>query len=63
MLGKTTEVFPVECVVRGYLAGSGWKDYLATGKTSGVKLPLRPEALRPPGRADLYAGDQGRGGA
>lgn len=39
MLVKRTEVFPVECVVRGYLAGSGWKDYLATGKTSGVKLP------------------------
>ena len=39
MLVKKTDVFPVECVVRGYLAGSGWKDYLATGKTSGVKLP------------------------
>jgi phosphoribosylaminoimidazole-succinocarboxamide synthase len=39
MLAKKTEVFPVECVVRGYLAGSGWKDYLACGKTSGVKLP------------------------
>ncbi len=39
MLAKKTEVFPVECVVRGYLTGSGWKDYLASGKTSGVKLP------------------------
>jgi len=39
MLVKKTEVFPVECVVRGYLAGSGWKDYKETGKTSGVKLP------------------------
>jgi phosphoribosylaminoimidazole-succinocarboxamide synthase len=39
MLTKRTEVFPVECVVRGYLAGSGWKDYQASGKTSGVKLP------------------------
>lgn len=39
MLAKKTEVFPIECVVRGYLAGSGWKDYKATGKTSGVKLP------------------------
>jgi len=38
MLTKKTEVFPVECVVRGYLAGSGWKDYQACGKTSGVKL-------------------------
>jgi phosphoribosylaminoimidazole-succinocarboxamide synthase len=39
MLVKKTEVFPVECVVRGYLSGSGWKDYQATGKISGVKLP------------------------
>ncbi len=39
MLVKKTEVLPVECVVRGYLEGSGWRDYQATGKTSGVKLP------------------------
>lgn len=38
MLVKKTEVIPVECVVRGYLAGSGWKEYKATGKISGVKL-------------------------
>lgn len=41
MLVKRTEVLPVECVVRGYLAGSGWKDYKTTGKVSGVKLPDR----------------------
>ena len=39
MLVKKTSVVPVECVVRGYLAGSGWKEFKATGKTSGVKLP------------------------
>ncbi|HEX8249864.1 MAG TPA: phosphoribosylaminoimidazolesuccinocarboxamide synthase [Pyrinomonadaceae bacterium] len=39
MLVKKTEVFPVECVVRGYLAGSGWKDYKATGKICGHELP------------------------
>ncbi len=39
MLVKKTEVFPIECVVRGYLAGSGWKDYLATGEVCGHKLP------------------------
>jgi phosphoribosylaminoimidazole-succinocarboxamide synthase len=39
MLVRRTEVFPVECVVRGYLAGSGWKDYKATGQTSGHRLP------------------------
>jgi phosphoribosylaminoimidazole-succinocarboxamide synthase len=38
-LVKKTEVFPVECVVRGYLAGSGWKDYKATGKICGHELP------------------------
>jgi len=38
MLVKKTRVVPVECVVRGYLAGSGWKEYQETGKTSGVKL-------------------------
>ena len=39
MLVKRTEVLPVECVVRGYLEGSGWKDYKATGWTSGHSLP------------------------
>ncbi len=39
MLVKKTTVFPVECVVRGYLEGSGWKDYLATGRISGHELP------------------------
>jgi phosphoribosylaminoimidazole-succinocarboxamide synthase len=39
MLVKRADVFPVECVVRGYLVGSGWKDYLATGEVSGHKMP------------------------
>ncbi len=34
-----TEVVPIECVVRGYLAGSGWKDYQKTGAVCGIKLP------------------------
>ena len=38
-LVKRTEVFPVECVVRGYLEGSGWKDYESTGEICGNKLP------------------------
>ena len=37
-LVKRTNVFPVECVVRGYLEGSGWKDYQATGAVCGHKL-------------------------
>jgi len=38
MLVKRTNVLPVECVVRGYLEGSGWKDYQATGEISGHRL-------------------------
>lgn len=39
MLVKRADVFPVECVVRGYLSGSGWKDYLRTGQVCGHELP------------------------
>ncbi len=39
MLCRKTRPLPIECVVRGYLAGSGWKDYRATGKVCGVALP------------------------
>ncbi|MEP6925374.1 MAG: phosphoribosylaminoimidazolesuccinocarboxamide synthase [Pyrinomonadaceae bacterium] len=39
MFVKKTKVFPVECVVRGFLSGSGWKDYLQTGEVCGYKLP------------------------
>jgi phosphoribosylaminoimidazole-succinocarboxamide synthase len=36
---RRLEMLPIECVVRGYLAGSGWKDYLATGEICGHSLP------------------------
>src|SRR5262249_56630513 len=36
---RRLEMLPIECVVRGYLAGSGWKDYLATGEVCGHLLP------------------------
>jgi phosphoribosylaminoimidazole-succinocarboxamide synthase len=39
MLVRRAEIFPVECIVRGYLSGSGWKEYKATGKVSGITLP------------------------
>ncbi len=39
MIGRAAEVLPVECVVRGYLAGSGWKEYRATGEVCGIPLP------------------------
>jgi phosphoribosylaminoimidazole-succinocarboxamide synthase len=55
MLVRRAEMFPIECVVRGYLAGSGWKDYQATGAVCGIPLPagLReseelPEAIFTP---------------
>jgi len=39
MLVRKTNPVPVECVARGYLSGSGWKDYVATGAVCGVRLP------------------------
>jgi len=51
MLCRMTKPVPIECVVRGYLAGSGWKDYCASQKICGVALPpgLREsERLREP---------------
>lgn len=39
MLVQRAEMFPVECVVRGYLVGSGWKEYKASGSVCGIKLP------------------------
>ena len=39
MLVVKTDPLPVECVVRGYITGSGWKDYKATGSISGIRLP------------------------
>jgi phosphoribosylaminoimidazole-succinocarboxamide synthase len=39
MLVQRAEMFPVECVVRGYLSGSGWKEYKASGSVCGIKLP------------------------
>ena len=39
MIGRRAEVLPVECVVRGYLAGSGWSEYRASSAVCGVELP------------------------
>ena len=51
MIVQRAEMFPVECVVRGYLSGSAWKEYLATGKVCGIALPAglrESEALPEP---------------
>ena len=39
MLCRKTTVVPIECIARGYITGSGWKDYLATGSVCGIPLP------------------------
>src|SRR3954453_9108904 len=39
IVARKLEMLPVESVVRGYITGSGWKDYQATGKVSGIELP------------------------
>ena len=39
MIVRKLQMLPVECVVRGYLSGSGWKDYQRTGAVSGIELP------------------------
>src|SRR5262249_21193255 len=50
MLCRRTTVFPVECVIRGYLSGSAWKEYAAQGTLAGEKLPtglVESEKLNP----------------
>ena len=51
MIVVKTDVLPIECVVRGYLVGSGWKDYRSTGAVCGIALPAglrESERLDPP---------------
>ncbi len=51
MLCRRTTVFPVECVVRGYISGSAWKEYAAGGTLAGEKLPAglkESDRLDPP---------------
>ncbi len=51
MIVVKTDVLPVECVVRGYLVGSGWKDYKATGSVCGIALPAglrESDRIEPP---------------
>jgi phosphoribosylaminoimidazole-succinocarboxamide synthase len=51
MLCKRTTVFPIECVIRGYITGSAWKEYATSGSLAGEKLPeglQESERLEPP---------------
>ena len=65
MIVVKAQMVPVECVVRGYLSGSGWKDYQRTGEICGIKLPagLResdklPEPLFTPAMKNLSGHDE-----
>lgn len=65
-IAKKLSMFPIECVVRGYIAGSGYKEYLATGQICGIKLPTGlkdgdklPEPIFTPAfKADLGEHDE-----
>ena len=61
MMVRKAQPLPVECVVRGYLAGSGWKDYQATGAVCGHRLPARFGARVGVAGTDLHSLDQERG--
>ena len=59
MLVRRTEPLPIECVARGYLSGSGWKDYRRHGTGLRHRAAGRPARVGPAARADLHAGHQG----
>jgi phosphoribosylaminoimidazole-succinocarboxamide synthase len=65
MIVQRAEMFPVECVVRGYISGSAWKEYKASGKVCGIELPagLReseafPEPIFTPATKDVSGHDE-----
>ncbi len=58
-LCRKTEVVPIECVVRGYLAGSGWKEYQQNGMVCGIKPAAGADRKRPAAGADFHAGHEG----
>lgn len=66
MLVKKAKPYPVECVVRGYITGSGWKDYQKTGEVCGIKLPknlkesqkLEPPLFTPATKAEIGEHDE-----
>ena len=45
MLCRRTTVFPIECVIRGYISGSAWKEYAALGTLAGEKLPASGSSM------------------
>ncbi len=59
MIVRRLRALPIEAVVRGYLIGSGWKDYQRTGSLCGVATAFRTAAGGPAADAAVYAGHQG----
>ena len=59
MIVQRAQMFPVECVVRGYISGSAWKEYKASGKVCGIDLPAGPTRVGGFSGADLHPGDKG----
>ena len=57
---KRLRPLPIEAVVRGYIIGSGWKDYQDTGTVCGIKLPAGLQQAEKLPETDLYAGHQSR---
>ena len=53
----------IEAVVRGYIIGSGWKDYQKTGMVCGIKLPAGLKEAAKAARGDIHTGHQGAGRA
>ena len=62
MICRRAQVLPVEVIVRGYLAGTGWKDYQRSRAIGGQRLPVGLRRERPTARADHDPVDQGRVG-
>ena len=61
MLVRRAEMLPIECIVRGYLSGSAWKEYQRFGHRPRPAPARRPPAVRPAARARLHPVHQGRG--
>ena len=59
MLVVRADMIAIECVVRGYLSGSGWKEYKTSGAVCGIKLARRLARIRQAAGADFHAGHQG----
>ena len=62
MLVKRARMIEIECVARGYLAGSGWKEYRERGTVCGIQLPAGSAESRQAARADLHAGTKAESG-